>query len=279
MSLTIETAEAATSPKPRTIILDLFGDYLRERGGSVRAGHLMILLGAFGIEPAAVRMTLSRLKREGWFTTRRVGRETIYTLTDHLIGILDEGRSRIFADYGEPWDGTWTTVVHRSGLDRVVRDQVRKQLSWLGFGPLASSTWISPRDRSEQARGLDAEVGEPVVVTIMRSVTGRPEEDRALAESCWDLPAINAAYADFLTAHADLPGVAGGLAGADALVARVTLIAGYRHFPFLDPWLPTALQPEGWLGEQANALFHTLHDTLAPQARAYVESVVDRSSI
>lgn len=273
VSQPIDDLDVAPNLKPRALILDLFGDYLRYTGSEVKAGDLVRLLGVFGVESATARVTLSRLRREQWFTTRRVGRETVYSLTQHITTILDEGRDRIFADYNEAWDHTWTTVVYQSGLERLTRDQLRKRLSWLGFGPLSASTWISPRDRVAAARTLSFEVSD-VDATIMRSSTGDLTEDRALAERCWDLGHINQLYTEFLRTHTQLLDTVDELDGAQALIARTSLIGSYRHFPFLDPWLPAELQPGDWAGARANDLFRTAHAALAPRACDLVTSLV-----
>ncbi|MFC8797759.1 PaaX family transcriptional regulator C-terminal domain-containing protein [Promicromonospora sp. NPDC057138] len=267
-----ETDSGSAHLKPRALILDLFGDYLRYAGGEAKAGDLVTLLGAFGVEPATVRMTLTRLRRERWFTTRREGREASYVLSAHMLGVLQTGRERIFAEYDEPWDQHWTTVVQQNAKpDRATRDQLRRQLSWLGFGSLTASTWMTPRDRSADVRDLAAEFSD-VHFTVMRARTGGLEADRDVVERCWDLDRINQLYERFLADHAHLAGAT--LRGADALVARTTLIDGYRHFPFVDPWLPKDLRPAGWLGAEANHLFRTAHRELGPAATAYVSEVI-----
>ena len=65
--------------KPRSIILDLFGDYLRYAGAEIKLGDMTKLLAVFGVEPATVRVSMSRLKKEGWFTTRRQQRNGLRT--------------------------------------------------------------------------------------------------------------------------------------------------------------------------------------------------------
>lgn len=260
--------------KPRALILDLFGDYLRYTGGEAKAGDLVTLLGAFGVEPATVRMTLTRLRRERWFTTRREGREASYVLSAHMLGVLQTGRERIWADYDEPWDHHWTTVVQQNGKpDRSTRDQLRRQLSWLGFGSLTPSTWMTPRDRGSEARALGAEFPD-VHFTVMRAQTGELEADRDVVARCWNLDGINQLYEQFLADNAHLAGSSATLRGADALVARTTLIDHYRHFPFLDPWLPEDLRPDGWLGAEASHLFRSVHRELGPAATAFVSEVV-----
>ncbi len=278
MSQPLDDRDLAPYVKPRALILDLFGDYLRYAGNQVKAGDLVTMLGLFGVESATARVTLSRLRRERWFTTRRAGRETVYSLTDHLIEILDEGRVRIFASYDEAWDHTWTTVVYQSGLERLTRDQLRKRLSWLGFGPLSTSTWISPRDRVLAARTLGSDFSD-IDATVMRAATGDLTEDRALAARCWDLGRINELYGEFLENHERLLDIVDDLDGADALIARTNLIASYRHFPFLDPWLPAELQPDGWLGARANVLFRTVHAALAARAEACVASMIGATAL
>lgn len=262
--------------KPRSIILDLFGDYLRYGGSEVKAGDLVTLLGVFGIEEATVRMTLSRLRKERWFTTRRVGRETVYVLSQHMLEVLDEGRERIFAPYDEPWDGTWTVVVPQSEQpDRPTRDRLRRELAWQGFGPLTPSTWMTPRGRRHRLASLTSSF-PGVSLTVMEARTAGGEEDTDLARRCWDLPEIDEQYTRFLAAHTGLSAEVGSLDGADALVARTTLISAYRHFPFSDPWLPVELRPGTWHGKEANDLFTSTHRALAEPAGAYVAGVIGR---
>ena len=260
--------------KPRALILDIFGGYLRYIGSEVKAGDLVLLLGTLGVEPAATRMTLSRLKQEGWFTTRRVGRETIYRLSDHLLDILDEGRARIFSEYEDEWDGWWTQVVFQTpDSDRTVRDQVKKRLAWLGFGLLTPSTWLSPRDAKVEALKLQTEF-PTASFDILSSRTDDIEVDRSLVERCWDLARLDSDYRRFIDDHRHLLDEAPTLMGAAALSVRTEIISTYRHFPFRDPSLPVALRPDGWPGATAHDLFLTVHRALAAAAVAYVSEVV-----
>jgi phenylacetic acid degradation operon negative regulatory protein len=260
--------------KPRALILDIFGDYLRYVDSEVKAGDLVVLLGALGVEATATRMTLSRLKQEEWFTTRRVGRETIYRLSAHLLDILDEGRDRIFADYDEEWDGWWTQVVYQTPeSDRAVREQMKKKLAWLGFGPLTPSTWLSPRQAKQDALKLHTEF-PTACVDVFLSRTDDLSTDRSLVTRCWDLELLEADYRQFIEIHRSLLENASRLTGAAALGARTELVSTYRHFPFRDPWLPAALRPDGWSGAIAHDLFLTAHAALAPAAVDYVSSVI-----
>ena len=98
--------------KPRSIVFDLFGDYLRYAGGEVRLRALTELLDCFGIGEATVRVVMARLRKEGWFDTRRDGRETVYALNDRSWQLLDEGRH----PRKEPPHGRLTTGTPRHFL-------------------------------------------------------------------------------------------------------------------------------------------------------------------
>ena len=64
-----------TPMKPRAILWDLFGDHLRYVGdGRVPMRALNRLLDVFGVGKSTSRVVLSRMRREGWFTTYRDGR-------------------------------------------------------------------------------------------------------------------------------------------------------------------------------------------------------------
>lgn len=260
--------------KPRALILDMFGDYLRYVGSEVRASDLATLLGALGVEAATTRVTLSRLRQEEWFTTRRVGRETIYKLSEELLVVLDAGRARIFEPYAEHWGGVWTQIVFQlDESDRTLREQLKKRLAWLGFGQLTASTWMAPSDQRHHAHRLRHEFPSATIdVFVARS--DDVEADRILTERCWDLTALDADYARFIIEHTALVESRGELSGAAALAARTELVSTYRHFPFRDPSLPTALRPVGWHGAIAHNMFLDAHSELGPAATRYVEEVI-----
>ena len=84
--------------KARSLVFDLFGDYLRYRGGEVRLRTLIALMEGFDVPEATVRVVVTRMRKEGWLATRRDGRETVYALTEAAWQLLDEGREIGFID-------------------------------------------------------------------------------------------------------------------------------------------------------------------------------------
>ena len=266
--------------KPRAILWDLFGDHLRNIAGGAEAPipmrALTQLLEVFGVGESTSRVVLSRMRREGWFTTCRDGRQTSYALTGRSLRTLDEGRARIFDRGRDDWDGTWRMVIYAVPEEsRAERDRVRRALAWQGFGPLAAATWISPHPRLEVVRealaGLSA-----TRVDLLESRALSQEADREMAFRCWDLDGLGRYYVELVTAYEQLPAgrELAGLDGPEALRRQVELVASYRGLPFRDPDLPAALLPEGWQGRRAHALFTAAHDALHGPADAFVRSVV-----
>jgi phenylacetic acid degradation operon negative regulatory protein len=260
----------------RSIVIDLFGDYLRYNGGEVRLQALARMLECFDVGESTVRVVMARLRRENWLDSRRQGRETIYALNDLSWHVLDEGRARIFDRTSEPWSGEWSMVIYSvPEKERAVRESIRRDLAWLGFGPLATSTWISPHRRLHEAE--EAIGGKPLVkLELLVCRSGDLGRDRQMAASCWDLHQLNMDYTRLI---ADLRQKTSKYSRADltpqrALVERVLLTHEYRKFPFRDPDLPAELLPAGWKGRRAHEIFLETREQLREKAEQFVSSVL-----
>jgi phenylacetic acid degradation operon negative regulatory protein len=266
--------------KARSLIFELFGDYLRERGGAVRLRGLIALMDCFDVPESTVRVMVTRLRREGWLTSRREGRETTYLLTEEAWRAVDERRGRMFRRSTEPWDGQWCMVIYSvPESERALREQLRKLLSWQGFGPLTSSVWVSPRDRLDQVRAHAAQ--QPAIqLDFLRTESEGPAADRDIAERAWDLGALSRGYRDLLDHYrprlADYrTGYgAGSQPGRDALVERMRLLHDYRIVPLRDPDLPAELLPADWPGGAANQVLREAHELLRRPAEACVDGLL-----
>jgi len=262
--------------KARGLVLDLFADYLRYRGGEVRLRGLIALMDCFAVPEATVRVVVARLRKEGWLESRRDGRETRYLLTETGWRQLESARSRIFKRGAEPWDGQWHLVIYSvPETERALREQLRKKLYWLGFGPLSSSVWLSPHDRVDAVRANF--VDQPVIrIDTFHARSGSVEVDRDMAARCWGLSALNRDYTEMLERYQ--PRMtwyrARRLRGTEALVERARLLHDYRFFPARDPDLPARLLPEGWPGRAAHEMFLEAHELLREPAEACVDQLL-----
>jgi phenylacetic acid degradation operon negative regulatory protein len=265
--------------KARSLVFDLFGDYLRYRGGEVRLRNLVTLMGCFDVPEPTVRVVVTRLRREGWLDSRREGRETVYALTPMTLAMLDEGRSRIFQRFHGPWDGQWHMVIYSvPETERALREQLRKKLAWSGFGALTSSVWLSPHDRAGDVTAAFAD--EPAArLDVFRTRSADLAADQDIAARAWDLPGLDRDYGVLLDEYR--PRLRryrdGDLSAREALVERMQLIHEYRLFPFRDPDLPLELLPAGWQGRAAHDVFVEAHGLLRKPAESYVDDVLASS--
>lgn len=276
MAATSTTPESGPRLRTRSIVFDVFGSYIRFRGGAIAIGDMATILSWFGVTEDATRVTMSRMRREGWFTSRRHGRTSYYELSDRGWALLQQGRRRIFDRHREAWRGEWhVLVLKHDGNTAADRERTRKELAWRGYAPMAAATWIGARDESE---GLAEMLPDGLCLQAFAARTSSSDDDRAIAAEHWDLGGLAANYRSFVQRHEPLTAEAavGSLSDADALVRRTEITHEYRLFPFRDPDLPSDLLPNDWPGYEAHGLFLHIVDALEEQAWAAFEQVYER---
>jgi phenylacetic acid degradation operon negative regulatory protein len=282
------TDDLAPSPdgraiRPQSMMFTLYGDYVIHRGGEVWVGTLIQIAAEFGLSEQAVRSSLSRMSRNGWLRVRRIGNRGYYSLTPKSKRLLEEGAERIFVRRVGAWDGRWRVLTYSiPERRREVRDELRKQLTWMGFGPLSSGTWLSPHPLEGEVAGLVERLGIRELVEVFAASHLGFADDGALAQRCWDLAALNARYAAFVAryepryaAHRTRLERGEEVPDSECFVERFLLLHEYRRFFFQDPELPEELLPPGWLGGTAAQLFQAYHALLAERANAYLDSVFE----
>ena len=112
--------------KPRSAILTLYADYVRQSGGEVGIGSLIELLGNFGFSEQSIRSAVSRMSRAGLLKVRRKGPKSYYSLTKDALNLLDKGVKRIFERKSNQWNSYWSIVVYSiPEKKRQARDHLR----------------------------------------------------------------------------------------------------------------------------------------------------------
>ncbi|MBP2242332.1 phenylacetic acid degradation operon negative regulatory protein [Cytobacillus eiseniae] len=264
----------------RSMIFTLYGDYISHYGSKIWIGSLIKLLSEFGHNDQSVRAAISRMNKQGWVQSEKVGNKSYYSLTDRGQRRIDEAGKRIFKLMPEKWDGNWRIFMYNIPEEiRNIRDELRKELVWSGFGTLSTSCWISANDLEKQVFDLieKYEISDYVDFFISKYVG--PHENSQLVEKSWNLDEINAKYQDFISEYSQKYIIdknkilKGNKTDADCFVDRTKLVHEYRKFLFVDPGLPEELLPEKWLGSHAAALFSDYYKELAEPASRFFESV------
>jgi phenylacetic acid degradation operon negative regulatory protein len=270
--------------RPQDLVFTLFGDYLLHRDGAVWVGSLIELLRPLGLGAGDVRTVLSRTSRKGWLEAWRIGRKSFYELTPRGRRLLEAGEARIHRppQQHQRWDGLWYLVSYSIPEEtRHLRDRLRVRLQWLGFGQLSHGLWISPYPLRGEVNELAAELGIADHVELFRAQYQGYSSTEHLVRRCWNLPAINERYAEFLArqrpeyedCQREVP--RGGLSPEECFVRRFQLVHEYRDFPLIDPYLPRELLPAEWVGREAAELFERYHELLSEPAEGFVESVLE----
>ncbi|MGD8200208.1 PaaX family transcriptional regulator [Ornithinimicrobium sp. W1679] len=255
----------------RSAVVDLYGDHLPAHGWWAPVAGVVRLAQTCGVTPAATRTAVSRLVREGWLAARTIDRARGYAATPLAQHRLRRAHVRIYAPGPPAWDGRWHVVVVEHHGDRRRRDHVAASLGYLGYGHLATATWVSPWVSPELGAVLE---GHGAAWTAW---TGDPHGSRSpaeLARRLWDLPALAASYEEFArTLPAPEPGLS-TLPPHAAYPLRTRLVHEWRKFLFRDPGLPAEVLPPGWPGQRVRQRLLEVADALAPSAGAFVEGTL-----
>jgi phenylacetic acid degradation operon negative regulatory protein len=256
------------------MLLTVLGEYVAPDDIEVHRDALVASLTALGYKLEAARQALKRGVAAGWLRSERVGRRARVALTRETHAMLRAGYPRIYS-FGEPWewDGRWLLVVIRVSEDRRdVRDRLRTQMAWAGFGSLGGGLWISPHvDRAAEV--ADALAGSPGAEALGFSArqleaVGAPD---ALVGQAWDLPAIAVLYEAFVE---DFEGRSPGSA-EETFRDLTEMVHAWRKFPFVDPDLPVQVLPGGWPRDAARRLFRARHRRWRTAAGSYFRSLDD----
>lgn len=263
----------------RSLLFDLWGDYIQYVGGEAWTSTLARYLAEFGISEPTLRQALSRMTRQGWLQVRRVASRSCYSLTERGQRRIVEASRRVYHPEDRPWDGQWRILTYSiPEAMRPRRDELRRELAWTGLAPLTAGTWISPNPLEEAIGELIHRYAiEPYVATF-RSAHAGPGSPQDLVRRCWDLAAIQASYDRFMGHWAPRLAqyqTAPDLPADRCFVTKIELVHDYRKFLFVDPGLPLELLPAGWRGLDARRLFQQYYGLLEPGARCFMEAAFE----
>src|SRR5438046_9374154 len=112
----------------------------------------------------------------------------------------------------------------------------------MGFGSLSSGTWLSPHPLEVEVAALADRLDIRDLVEVFAARHLGFADDRALAQRCWDLAALNARYAAFLAqyqpryeTHRARLARGASVPESECFVERLLLLHEYRRLILLDP--------------------------------------------
>jgi len=264
-----------------SLITTVFGDAIAPRGGSIWLGSLIHLMRDFGIGERLVRTSVYRLMQDGWLQSTQIGRRSYYDLSDEGKQRFEQATHKIYGEPAAAWDGQWCLLL-LNDLDLARRDNLRKELGWLGFGPLSSTVIAHPAPETKDLDAALARLQVTDAVVIMRAQTiGNAGRMREFVQAIWNLDDIDKRYAGFVKRFRPLVASIGKSRDATpkaAFLVRTLLIQEYRKVLLRDPQLPTELLPSGWHGGAAYQLCRNLYRAVFAPSDRYLTATVETAN-
>lgn len=266
--------------KARRAIFEIYLDYVQHYGGAIRVRSLLRLCEELGFTSVAVRAALCRLSQQGWLERSKDQKQSCYSLSAMGKERVEEAAPRIFGPHADKWDGQWIILTYSLPEKlRHLREQLRRELIWLGYGSLTPATWIIPKPIVDLTlhhlalRRLDK------YVNLFRASHTDPLANAKLVRQCWDLGKVHKRYREFIRTWEPLwrsyqVSFDAGNPPAENIcfVSKMRLFHEYSRFLYADPGLPIELLPEGWLAGEGWRVFRNTYSLLAERALNFFES-------
>ncbi|MGI8712270.1 MAG: PaaX family transcriptional regulator C-terminal domain-containing protein [Solirubrobacteraceae bacterium] len=236
---------------------------------------LMRLLCDLGLSDSAARSLLLRMRREGWLSSKRVGREARYRLTP----ILDAAQARVERQlHGDrpAWSGSFNGVLYMvPERHRAFRDRLRICARLLGYVRLRPGLVIATTDRCGELISL---LPPPPPGSQMLSVrlTLSVQDSHRVAGELWGLDALAARYHAVLADTQDRTTRAERRPPSNTAAFQAFAATTLPVFEILreDPDLPAALLPPDWPGQQLGAALQRAFQVFSPLLEDYLTTVI-----
>ncbi|MFD2924571.1 PaaX family transcriptional regulator [Halobacillus naozhouensis] len=273
--------------KPRSLMFTLFGEYVQNYGGEIWVGSLIQMMERFGVSESSVRGAILRMVQKDLMKVRKIGNRSYYSFTPQGINQINEGVKRVYSERNAKWDGQWRILTYSfPEAKRDMRNEIRKELNWTGFGAISNSTWVSPNPIEKQVMELMErhQLGDYMMLFTSSKVMSHDNQE--IVNKGWDLQHISDEYDRFIQEHLKIydylreKALQNTLTDEESFIERTKIVHEYRKFLFNDPIFPVDLLPENFRGTEARELFWKIHQMISiPAVRCFeslYESAPDR---
>lgn len=261
-----------------SLLVTILGDSIAPRGGTIALASLIRLAAPFGLTDRLVRTSIGRLANEQWVSFERSGRVSFYSLTAHGRARFAEATERIYGAPPRDWDGLWTLAIVPPAL-KTIRDGLRDELLWLGFGQITPGVFAHPTHGESVIRARVEELQSSGQLIVMQGSMLGEAASANLVSMGWDLGDLARRYKRFIDMFSPVaaaldeardPSIAGEL----AFILRTLLLHEYRKIHLRDPLLPSVLLPPDWAGNDAQKLCRDLYASVFPESEHYLSATV-----
>jgi phenylacetic acid degradation operon negative regulatory protein len=218
-----------------------------------------------------------RLVNDEWLSCVKIGRRSYYSFTAFGQRQYEKSARRIYAARPHAWDGVWTLVIP-AFADGGQREQLRRELSWLGFGAIANGVLAHPSANQESLAETLQELKLDNAAVVLRASTASVasrEVLKQLTRESWQLDAFESRYEAFIAGFRPILVALEKSAQRDAaqmFELQTLLIHEYRRILLKSTDLPDELLPANWSGRAAMELTARLYRVSHAATAAHLES-------
>lgn len=237
----IEALTEGRSLRVWSIIVTLFGDLAPNAGDTISGPLMGRLVSPMGIKPEAMRVALHRLRGDGWITSEKQGRSSIYRLSEMGLHETRAASPRIYQTTPVP-EGHWQICVPPP-MDAPARQSFEKTMQTAGYVSLQNGVFLA----------ADPDVKPPEGALVLRGdINEMPDWVRAqnapedIMNAYADLERALDVVTEALADRAALPAL-------DRAVLRVLLVHRWRRVLLSHPDLPASAYVAEWRAELCRA--------------------------
>jgi len=262
-----------------SLLVTILGDAIAPRGGGISLGSLIKLTTPFDLPERLVRTSIARLAQGQWVESERVGRSSMYRLTEVGRARFAEATERIYSALPQTWDGAWTLVLIPPSL-KMNRDDLREELGWLGFGQLAPGLFAHPMHGEKVIQARLAELESVGKLIVMQQAVVTTAADAQLIAMGWDLDDLSRRYRRFIELYKSVSEALSSksihpVLEESCFILRTLLLHEYRKIHLRDPLLPLALLPDNWAGVEAYELCRKVYAKLFSPSERYLTATAE----
>lgn len=219
-----------------SIIVTLFGDLARADGDRISGSLLSRITEPMAIKPEAVRVALHRLRNDGWITSEKSGRSSLYYLTESGLVQSQAASPRIYTrDVAYP--DTWHLCIPEP-LRKLQRDSQDTHMRRTGYVTAAPGVYLKsgPADGGiKNCLALSGALGP--LPDWLKAAIATPEAQKAYE----DLEQALDQFVSILNA-APPP------TPLEVATLRTIIVHNWRRAVFSHADLPIEFFPKGWRG-------------------------------
>jgi phenylacetic acid degradation operon negative regulatory protein len=225
-----------------SLLVTVFGDLAQDC--ALDGPTLSTIMAQIGIKPEATRVALHRLRGDGWITSEKAGRTSLYRLTAQGQRDSAAARPRIYGRPEQMAQSAELIVTPQSGaaLNPVDFAQIAPRLYICGVNICGTGATIPPDAMRLHPTDLPPWLSDEIETPAMRA----------------SYAALHVVLTDIQTA---LPADA-NLIPLHISVLRILIVHGWRRLTLKHPDLPRAAHSRDWRGHDCRALVTAWLDRL-----------------